>query len=423
MLKIKSGLKLAFAIWILAGTGSSCTKENLPGDKGSLQTYNKLYLVQSSLTGNGNINYQLYVNAKKTDTSFAIYNVAIGGNVLASQDIDVSFEALGQEYVDAYNRNKGTGYKLLPAASYQLVTDTVIKKGNSSTGTLPIRVYLPNLTRGDQYLLPVRFSAGESDFEIDGERRIAYFIFKATVQPVGRVIGNIPMAADPRTRIVDFFDDILVRDTEGNLWRYPLGDRDVLGTPVKIGSGFSNVISLIFNRYYSKLIGIYNSGPFVNHIVSWTVTEPPNVEIGAPWLVYKSTDYSTPGFRESFWSGPNGYWYGVWTNNGLYWFNGLNASGVNPARTNINGGWNPDLYKQQLIIGKDIITNSNTGLKVYTMNATSSAVEANRWVVGEGFFSYLRLFSVNFKDMIGVKPNGDIIQYRDFDVNGFYTAL
>ena len=401
----------------------SCAKENLPVDRSELETYNKLYLVQSSLTGNGNINYQLYVNMANPDTSFSVCNIAIGGGIVADKDIPVSLEKLGQGYVDAYNKNKATAYKLLPEGSYQLVTDTLIKKGNSSTGMLPIKIDLPQLTKGAQYLLPVRFTANDPSHAVDEQRQIAYFIFRATVEPTGRVIGNIPLANDPRTRIVDFFDDILVRDTSGNLWRYPLGDGETLGEPVQIGSGFSNVNSLIFNRFYSKLIGIYNSGPFVNHIVSFTVTEPPNVEIGAPWLVYKSTDYSTPGFRESFWSGPNGYWYGIWTNNGLYWFNGLNANGVNPARTNINGGWDPGVYKVQLIIGKDIITNSSTGLKVYSMNETSSAVANDRWMVGSGFFGYLRLFSINFKDMIGIKQNGDVIRYKDFDVYGFYNAL
>lgn len=401
----------------------SCAKENFPDDEVDLKSYNQLYLVQSSLSGSGNINYQLYVNSVNPDTSFSVYNVNIGGGTVAEQDIAVKFEALGQDYVDAYNKTKGTSFSLLPSANYRIVNDTVIKKGNSSTGNLPIKINMPTLEKGVQYLLPIQFSSGDQSIEIDHQRRIAYFIFKATVEPSGQLIGNIPLANDPRTRIIDFFEDILVRDTLGDLWRYPLKGRETLGEPVKIGSGFDNVNSLIFNKYYSKLIGIFNRGTFINHIASWTVTEPPNVQIGEPWLIYKSTDYTTPGFRESFWNGPNGYWYGVWTNNGLYWFNGLNASGVNPARTNINGGWAPDLYKTQLIIGKDIITNNINGLLCYSMNDISSAVTANRWMVGDGFFSYLRLFSVELRDMIGVKQNGDIIRYKNFDVNGFYHAL
>ncbi|WP_018627482.1 DUF1735 domain-containing protein [Niabella aurantiaca] len=404
--------------WMLAG---SCAKENLPEDLRELQSYNKLYLVQSSLTGN--INYRLYVNSLKTDTSFSIYNVTIGGNSIAGADIPVSFEALGQDMVDAYNQEKHTAYQLLPAQSYTLVEDTVIKKGNSSTGILPIKIKLPLLEKNIQYLLPVRFTTDTRDYEVDEQKQVAYFIFKATVEPTGKIIGNIPLIDDPRTRVLDFFEDIMVRDTAGDLWVYPLKGRESLGDPVKVGSGFSDVISLIFEPYYAKLIGILSSGSFKNHIASWTVTEFPDVKIGATWLVFKTSDYATPGFRESFWSGPHGRWYGIWTNDALYYFSGLNASGALISRTSIGTGFKPATYSSNTIIGKDLVSNNINGLLLYSMNDAGSGFPANRWMIGDGFFSYLRLFSVGHKDLIAVKKNGDLVRYKDFDIYGFYHAL
>lgn len=417
MIKYFFGLKWSLAILLLLGI-ASCAKENLPDAEPELSSYNKIYFVQAGLTGN--INFKIYVDATKRDTSFNVMNVTVGGNKPPDHDIPVTFQTLGQEYVDAYNTQKGTSAKLLPSANYTLPSNVKLLKGALSTGTLPLNIKLDGLSNGEVYVLPVKFITNDQAFQMDEQLQIAYYVFTCQLQPVGKYMGNIPQLTDPRARIFDFYDDLMLRDTVGDLWVYPLKDREVLGEPVKVASGFENVTSLFYNSAYKRLIGVVTSGSYINSIVSWTVTNVPDVRIGDLLLTYKSADYATT-YSNTFFQALNGAWYGVSTT-GLFLYFNMNASATSATRTQIGSGFNRDVYKDPSVINNAVITNHPTGLLVYLMNPGGATFSANRWQVGNGFWKYSKIFSYQMKDLIGVRANGDLIRYANFDIYGFYIA-
>lgn len=418
MAKYFFGLINSLAITLLVSM-TGCVKENLPDAEPELSSYNKIYFVQAGLTGN--INFKVYVDAIKRDTSFNVMNVTVGGMIPPDHDIPVTFQTLGEEYVAAYNTQKGTAAKLLPAANYTLPANVKILKGVLSTGTLPLNIKLDGLSNGEVYVLPVKFLTNDPDFPMDEQLQIAYYVFKCNLQPVGVFIGNIPELANRNTRIFDFYDDLMVQDTAGDLWVYPLGNRDMIESPVKVASGFKDITSLFFNATYKRLIGIATSGAYLNSIVSWTVTDMPNVQIGDILLGYKSTDYATV-FNNTFFQGQNGGWYGVHATGNTFWYFAFNASGTVATRTNINGGWVRDVYKDPTVIKNTVIVNHPTGLLAYVLAANGATFGTNRWQVGNGFWKYQRIFAYKMRDLICVRNNGDLIRYADFDINGFYIA-
>ncbi|MCF3108542.1 DUF1735 domain-containing protein [Niabella sp. CC-SYL272] len=411
------------AILLLLGM-ASCAKENLPAAEAELQSYGKLYFVQASLTGN--INFRLYVDTDKRDTAFNLMNVTLGGMEPADHDVPVQFQVLDQSYVDAYNNQKSMSAKLLPQANYVLDKDVVIKRGTSTTGTLPIKIKLDGLSNGDVYILPVKFVSSDPAYEVDAQKQVAYYVFTCKLLPVGKYMGNIPQVTDPRARLFDFYDDLMLRDTAGNLWVYPLKGRETIGEPVKVATGFGNVISLFFNAGYNRLIGIVTDGLYANCIVSWTITNMPDVKIGDPFLAYKSTDY-IDRFGNSFFPAENGVWYGThYTPVPLatlfYGFIGLNASGTAAARNNIGSGFHRDVYKGMCTINNGVVANHPTGLLLYLMNPGGATFTSNRWQIGNGFWNYYHFISYKLRDLIAIRKNGDLIRYKNFDIYGFYTA-
>ncbi|MCD2422247.1 DUF1735 domain-containing protein [Niabella pedocola] len=398
---------------------ASCAKENLPAAEEELKSYNNIYLVQAGLTGN--INFKVYVDADKRDTAFNVVNVTIGGTTAPDHDIPIQFETLDQTYVDAYNTQKGMTAKLLPAANFSLDENVSIKKGTLTTGTLPLRVNLDGLSNGDVYVLPVKFKANDPAFPVDPQLQIAYYVFTCQQKPVGKYIGNIPQLNDPGVRIFDFYDDLMLRDAAGDLWVYPLKGRETLGAPVKVASGFDKVTSLFFNSGYNRLIGVITEGPYLNSVVSWSITNMPDVKIGDTVLAYKSADFASV-FSNTFFQGVNGAWYGVHATGNTFWYFTLNASATAATRNNINGGWIRDVYRDPCIIKNAVVVNHPTGLLVYLLAANGATFATDRWQVGKGFFKYSRIFSYKNKDLIGIKANGDLIRYADFDINGFYVA-
>jgi len=412
--------------WIRGGVAAlvllgmaSCAKENLPDAEPELKSYNKIYFVQASLSGN--INFKVYVDANKRDTAFNVVNITVGGTAAPDHDIPVQFETLGQAYVDAYNTQKGMTAKLLPEANFSLDRDVVIKKGTLTTGTLPLQVKLDGLSNGDVYVLPVKFNATDPAHPVDPQLQIAYYVFTCQQMPVGKYIGNIPQINEPGVRVFEFYDDLMLRDTAGNLWVYPLKGRQTLGEPVQVASGFENVTSLFFNSGYKRLIGVITTGSYLNCVVSWSVTNVPDVKIGDTLLAYKSADFVAV-FSDTFFPGVNGAWYGVHATGNSFWYFTLNASGTAATRSNINTGWVRDIYKDPCIINNAVVVNHPTGLLVYLLAANGATFATDRWMVGKGFFKYSRIFSFQNKDLIAIKANGDLIRYADFDIHGTYVA-
>lgn len=412
------GIRIGIAALLLLGM-ASCAKESLPAAEAELKSYNKIYFVQASLSGN--INFKVYVDADKRDTAFNVVNVTIGGTTAPDHDIPVKFEILDQTFVDAYNTQKGMTAKLLPEANFSLDKDVVIKKGTLTTGTLPLKLNLDGLSNGDMYVLPVKFEATDPTHPVDPQLQVAYYVFNCQQLPVGKYIGNIPQVNEPGVRLFDFYDDLMLRDTAGDLWVYPLKDRQTLGDPVKVASGFDSVTSLIFNSGYNRLIGVVTSGFYRNCVVSWSISNMPDVKIGDTLLAYKSADFATV-FANTFFQGVNGAWYGVHATGNSFWYFTLNASGTAATRSNINGGWVRDIYKDPCIINNAVVVNHPTSLLVYLLGTNGATFATDRWPVGKGFFKYSRIFSYKNKDLIGIKANGDLIRYADFDIHGFYIA-
>lgn len=426
---------------------SSCAKEMLPDDQkeGSLETYNKLYFTEAFTADT--VKKRIYMTTS-ADTTF-YYSVTFGGNTAVSKDVTINFSALSQNEVDAYNTENKTGHILLPDNSYTLAGSTVLKAGQTVTQNLPLKIDKSKLSPYINYILPVRFSSSDNTVGIDANKQTIYFIVRMVGVPEGEKIGNIPqlqyaVASGNKAGVLvfDFYGDLMMRDTLGNLWVYPLesNGNKTIGVPKQItfNGEFKTYDVIIFNEFYQKLIGFSNitSGAEAGWVYSWAISPYPNIVVGprtparrenwgALFKFQRVYNFIDGGIAGIFSSGSN------WLHN---FYRGIDASGIiiNGVEFGLGSWGDTTAHKSQCFISNNrnpmgTLTIHSWGLLFYktVKNSAGNMVrEGNQTKVGDGFYkAYRRIISVYNRDVIAQKYNGDLIRYKDFNVEEFYKAL
>ena len=106
-------------------------------------------------------------------------NANIGGPDSTSEDVNVTF-VIDEDYVNRYNEEYQTSYRLLPSDSYEIAGDMNVRipAGSSISDALSVDVKTNNLV-GGPFMLPIRV-AGTSggDYAINEEKDIIAFKLK-----------------------------------------------------------------------------------------------------------------------------------------------------------------------------------------------------------------------------------------------------
>jgi|GEM_PF-2869703 len=403
---------------------NSCAKENIPTDEPVKESASQLYFVQSGLSGN--VTFRLYTTTPNPDTTFHIFTVFLGGQNPASKDIPIQFEVLDQAAVDRYNQQYFTSYALLPPSSYQLQRSVMIRAGNTSTGTQPLTIDVSQLAERKNYLLPVKFTTTDPSLPIDTVRQVAYFLFNTSPEPAGAVIGTIPQLMDSRTTLFDFYDDLMLVDTVGDLWVYPLGNRETLGEPYKVAGGFANMLEIFHDNVSNSLVYIPAA---TGYLVNAPTTAPPAAGVKAPTVVFPAALFS---YRKWF-SGINGVIYSMVGNDQMWAYTISNYTTLNGQGMVGGGGWSA--YKHQCFISEPadydavLATYDTDVLYAYLMNKGglswyTGVKGAGPFTIGDGFLKYDKLFTVRRRDLICFeRKDGRIARYKDIDINNFYHAI
>lgn len=148
------------------------------------------------------------------DTAQTInFGAAYGGLNYPAQDITVGFK-VDSTLVSSYNAAHGTHYVILPASSYQVPSlSAVIKAGQTSSNTLPIKVITTTLNKSIKYIIPVSItnvSTGHVDsslsttyFRIDTIQRLEKDITSQAKITVSKENGGGPGAGEGSLKLVD----------------------------------------------------------------------------------------------------------------------------------------------------------------------------------------------------------------------------
>lgn len=125
-------------------------------------------------------------------------NVAL--NIDNSWNFTCSLEVLGQEWLDTYNSENGTEYKLLPAEFFTVPTEVTFKAGEK-TVPFEISVDRSGLELLEEYLLPVRL-AGCSKEEFAIEASSSEYLLNVRLDP-DKITLSADMASSPYTHTGD----------------------------------------------------------------------------------------------------------------------------------------------------------------------------------------------------------------------------
>lgn len=450
----------------------SCAKENLPEDDTPMDAYNKLYSPQS---GGFQEKSKIFLNVGASDTTLKTFSVGIGGNIKTSADILLSFTVLGQEFVDAYNSKYSSKYMLMPQGSYSFSQNIVLKSGETTTGQIPVTINKSGLLNKTDYLLPIMFTTG-SGVPVDNLRQVIYIPFRTRKMFTGKKIGKISQLSDPRADLFDFYGDVMLKDTSGNLWVYPLesNGNDTLGAPKLVGTGYGGYECFMFHPFYDKLFALainhkaYNFGnaPGSGGPYSFTVSRYPDVKIGPPNQLVQIPAYNTSDIptgvgnpqiivsgnglpysvansdwgyigytadkSRRFFAGVNGYTHFVHYVNsngsGHTRFARLDGLGRFPTGTaNLRGqtSWQPTQKSLCTLHDAAIVLNRDQVQMYGSDNPYWGAYPGYNYVtkVGDGNFynKYVRLFSIYQKDLVFYEFDGDIVRYEDPDFESIWT--
>ncbi|MBO9592651.1 MAG: DUF1735 domain-containing protein [Niabella sp.] len=425
----------SFAILILAGLGVvsvvSCAKETFPddGDTGILQVYDRLYLTDAFAADS--VKKKLYISALP-DTTF-YYSISKGGTTPFTKDLDLTVAALAQADVDAYNVQNKTSYLLLPSESYSITAQAVLKAGESVTTRMPLTIHTQKLTPYTDYILPVSFAVTDTTAKVDLQKNRLYYIFRLVGFPQGELIGNIPALKDPGAILNDYYGDLMMRDASGNLWVYPLAanGNKTLGNPVKIYSGLTpdKVFGIWFSGFDRMVFLTGNLsggwGVYRMNAAAAMADQAPVVTDPVRAITVPESWVRTSGDR--WYMGPNpgvsvGLFTGTATNWSLNAYNGSGFTGGRVVRTDF--GYD---HRGQAVIRGIILSSHSWGLLAYRLgnpDMPANVALASVTKVGDGFLDkYIRMFSINQNDLICYKPNGDVIRYRNFNLEEFYKAM
>ena len=101
---------------------------------------------------------EMAVNVDKPQPETLEINANIGGPNSPSEDVNVTF-VIDEDYVNRYNEEYQTSYRLLPVGSYEVAGDMNVRipAGSSISEALSIEVNTKSLV-GGPFMLPVRVS-------------------------------------------------------------------------------------------------------------------------------------------------------------------------------------------------------------------------------------------------------------------------
>lgn len=128
------------------------------------------------------------------------YQNSVALNIDNSWDFTCPLEVLGQEWLDAYNSENETEYKLLPAGSFTVPTEVTFKAGEKSV-PFEISVDRSGLELLEEYLLPVRL-AGCSKEEFAIEASSSEYLLNVRLDP-DKITLSADMASSPYTHTGD----------------------------------------------------------------------------------------------------------------------------------------------------------------------------------------------------------------------------
>lgn len=439
-------------IWLLPAALFSCAKENLPVDKDSDEAYNKLYFsdVNTALSSKIRIN----TNVGSRDTTVFSYQVDIGGNFRAPQEIPVKFTVLPDAYVQAFDNDNVGAYLPLPADAYKMVTDTVIHSGQASTGLLPLVIYKDKLKPLTDYILPIQVAASDATFKVDLERSIKYILISSRTMQVGLKIGNVPQLADPRADLFDFYGDLMLKDTAGNLWFIPLesnGNRE-MGEPVMVATGFKQYECLFFHPFYQMIFGVDTQSPCSSnwssaatgcgHPYSFAVTPYPHITVGPPKRLtsnaHQLTNTSPATYNEDwgyqlytaqkrrrFFAGVNGFTHVIYypprtTTATSLWhskFNRLDANGqFTTANRKDQSSWSFGIKSGCTINDRQFFLTDDVALIYASYAPMAGNYPVYNYVTPASYpdfgARYAKAFSVYQRDLVCYTYTGDVIRYE-----------
>ena len=128
------------------------------------------------------------------------YQNSVALNIDNSWDFTCPLEVLGQEWLDAYNSENETEYKLLPAGAFTVPTEVTFKAGEKSV-PFEISVDRSGLELLEEYLLPVRL-AGCSKEEFAIEASSSEYLLNVRLDP-DKITLSADMASSPYTHTGD----------------------------------------------------------------------------------------------------------------------------------------------------------------------------------------------------------------------------
>ena len=447
-------MKLHFYLYtlILLAAICSCAKENMPVDESQQELYQKLYFSDINTAIAAKIRINTNVGAR--DTTVFSYQVDIGGNINAGREIPIKFTVLPDAYVEAFdNENAGT-YLPLPVGSYVMTTDTVIHSGQASTGLMPLTIFKDKLQPLTDYVLPIQVSTSDAEFPVDLERSIKYILISSRALQIGLKIGEIPQLADERADLFDFYGDLMLKDTAGNLWFIPLesnGNRE-MGEPVKVASGFERYECLFFHPFYEAIFAVDTKSPCSSnwssaatgcgHPYSFAVTPYPNITVGPPKRltsnVHQLNNTSPATYNEDwgyqlytaqkrrrFFAGVNGFTHVIYypprtTTATSLWhskFNRLDANGqFSITNRKDQSGWIFEIKSGCTINGRQFYLTDDVALIYASYDPMAGNYPVYSYLTPASYPDfgqrYAKAFSVYQRDMVCYTYSGEVIRYE-----------
>ena len=152
---------------------------------------------QLSLTTSGLVRANYTASSPVVNT----YQNSVSLNIDNTWDFTCSLEVLDQEWLDAYNSQNDTEYKLLPAGSFTVPGEVTFTSGTKTEPFERQSVDRSSLELLDEYLLPVRLS-GCSKEEFAVQASASEYLLNVRLDP-DKITLTADMASSPYTHTGD----------------------------------------------------------------------------------------------------------------------------------------------------------------------------------------------------------------------------
>lgn len=133
-----------------------------------------------------------------SDTTFMFNIVTVGDHSEGhSSDIHVTIDAM-TNLVDSFNNKNQKNYAILPKTNYEILGgDAVIKKGESASNMISLKVNTDGFTKEMEYLIPIGITKMDNtDFVINSKKKTIFIIIKVERPVLGKMILNLKNIGD-----------------------------------------------------------------------------------------------------------------------------------------------------------------------------------------------------------------------------------